>query len=248
MRYTYVKQHDATDCAAACLAMVCLHYKKETTITQLRDIMGTDLKGTNLIGLSKCADTLGFVSQAIRVDRENFLTDFTLPCIANVITKEGLTHFVVVFKKIRQKKTDYVIIGDPAKDLIKITLDEFYETFTGTLLLLKPDARFVPGKNEKGKIFNRFLKLLLPHKKLFAYSIIASVILTVLGIVSSLFNKILMDEILPYKLKNPLLKAKNCLLTSHYAWSPKPMRQKLIDISAENLAAFLRGEPKNVVS
>ncbi|MGB4091507.1 MAG: peptidase domain-containing ABC transporter, partial [Ruminococcus flavefaciens] len=191
--------------AAACLAMVCLHYKKETTITQLRDLMGTDLKGTNLIGLSKCADTLGFVSQAVRVDRENFLTDFTLPCIANVITKEGLTHFVVVFKKVRHKKVDYVIIGDPAKDLIKITLDEFYETFTGTLLLLKPDSRFVPGKAEKGKTFSRFIKLLLPHKKLFAYSIVASVILTVLGIVSSLFNKILMDEILPYKLKNPLL-------------------------------------------
>lgn len=205
MRYSFVKQHDATDCAAACLAMVCLHYKKETTITQLRDLMGTDLKGTNLIGLSKCADTLGFVSQAVRVDRENFLTDFTLPCIANVITKEGLTHFVVVFKKVRHKKVDYVIIGDPAKDLMKITLDEFYETFTGTLLLLKPDSRFVPGKAEKGKTFSRFLKLLLPHKKLFAYSIVASVILTVLSIVSSLFNKILMDEILPYKLKKPLL-------------------------------------------
>lgn len=48
MRYTYVKQHDVTDCAAACLAMVCLHYKKETTITRLRDMMGTDLKGTNI--------------------------------------------------------------------------------------------------------------------------------------------------------------------------------------------------------
>lgn len=72
-------------------------------------------------------------------------------------------------------------------------------------MLLKPDGRFVPGKAEKGKTFSRFLKLLLPHKKLFAYSIVASVILTILGIVSSLFNKILMDEILPYKLKNPLL-------------------------------------------
>lgn len=30
MKYTFVKQLDITDCAAACLAMVCLHYKKET--------------------------------------------------------------------------------------------------------------------------------------------------------------------------------------------------------------------------
>lgn len=52
----------------------------------------------------------------------------------------------------------------------------------------------------------------------------------------------------PVKLRNPLLSAKNCLLTSHYAWTPKPMRQTLIDVSADNLAAFLAGKPKNVVN
>lgn len=201
MRYTYVKQQDATDCAAACLAMVCLHYKKETTITKLRDIMGTDIKGTNLIGLSKCADNLGFTSQAVRIDKEGFLSEFTLPCIANVHTKEGLSHFVVVLKITK----DYVIVGDPAKDLIKQDFEEFWKQFSGVLLILKPNAEFETGKIEKGKMMNRFIKLLLPQKKLFIYSILASVILTVLGIVSSLFNKILMDEILPYKLKNTLL-------------------------------------------
>ena len=75
MKYTYIQQHDATDCAAACLAMVCLHYKKETTITRLRDKMGTDLKGTNMLGLSKCAEDLGFVTAAVRVDRDGFLRD-----------------------------------------------------------------------------------------------------------------------------------------------------------------------------
>ena len=99
MRYTFIKQHDATDCAAACMAMVCLHYKKETTITRLRDMMGTDLKGTNLIGLSKCAEELGFMSQAVRVDREGFLSKYTLPAIANVITKEGLSHFAAYFSR-----------------------------------------------------------------------------------------------------------------------------------------------------
>ena len=99
MRYTYVRQHDTTDCAAACLAMVCLHYKKEITITRLRDMMGTDLKGTNLTGLQKAAEELGFSTAAVRVDRENFLSEFSVPCIAQVITDEGLAHFVTVFKK-----------------------------------------------------------------------------------------------------------------------------------------------------
>jgi len=201
MRYKFIKQHDATDCAAACLAMICLHYKKETTITKLRDKMGTDLKGTNLIGLSKCAEELGFSTQAVRVDREGFLSKYTLPAIANVITKEGLSHFVVVFK-ITDK---HVIIGDPAKDLQRLEIDEFYKDFTGALLLIGPNQEFVTGKVKGDKTFNRFLKLLLPQKKLFVFSILASVILTALGIVSSLFNKIIMDEILPYKLKNMLV-------------------------------------------
>ena len=71
MRYTFIKQHDATDCAAACMGMVCLHYKKETTITKLRDMMGTDLKGTNLIGLSKCAEELGFKKSSVSIAMKN---------------------------------------------------------------------------------------------------------------------------------------------------------------------------------
>lgn len=200
MRYTYVQQHDATDCAAACMAMVCLHYKKETTITKLRDIMGTDLKGTNLIGLSKCADKLGFSSQAVRVDREGFLSQYTLPAIANVITKEGLSHFVVIFKITKK----YVIVGDPAKDLQKIEIDTFYKNFTGAMLLLKPNQRFISGKQKGTKMFDRYVKLLLPQKKLFIYAIVASFLLTIFGILSSLFNNIIYDEILPYHQKDVL--------------------------------------------
>ena len=149
MRYTYVKQHDKTDCAAACMAMVCLHYKKEMTIAQLRDMMGTDLKGTNLAGLSQCAQKLGFVSQAVRVDREGFDSDFTLPAIAHMITKDGVLHFVVVFKKSKK----YVIVGDPARDLEKIPIDEFYKHFTGNLLILAPASSFVGGKIKNGNMF-----------------------------------------------------------------------------------------------
>ena len=200
MRYTFVQQHDMTDCAAACLAMVCLHYKKETTITKLRDMMGTDLKGTNLLGLSKCADSLGFTSQAVRVGKEGFLSDYTLPAIANILTKEGLSHFVVVFKITKT----HVIVGDPAKDLERMEIDEFYKSFTGAMLILKPNNEFTKGKVKGEKIFQRYIRLLWPQKKLFFYGILASFLMTLLGIVSSIFNNVIYDEILPYKQENVL--------------------------------------------
>lgn len=200
MRYTFVKQHDYTDCAAACMAMVCLHYKKETTITRLRDMMGTDIKGTNLIGLSKCAETLGFTTQAVKVDKEGFLSNYTLPCIANIVTKEGLAHFVVIFKK----NDKYIVIGDPAKDLERVEIEEFYKNFTGNLLLLAPNNEFEKSKIKGDKIFDRYIRLLLPQKKLFIYAFLASVLVTFLGIISSLFNNVIYDEILPYQQKELL--------------------------------------------
>lgn len=47
---------------------------------------------------------------------------------------------------------------------------------------------------------------------------------------------------------NPLLKAKNCILTPHISWAPKESRQRLMDIAVNNLAQFLKGTPANVVN
>ena len=47
---------------------------------------------------------------------------------------------------------------------------------------------------------------------------------------------------------NPLLKAKNCLITPHISWAPKESRKRLMDIAVGNLAAFVKGTPRNVVN
>lgn len=52
----------------------------------------------------------------------------------------------------------------------------------------------------------------------------------------------------PIRSDNPLLKAKNCLITPHIAWAPKESRQRLMDIAVSNLAEFLNGNPKNRVN
>ena len=51
----------------------------------------------------------------------------------------------------------------------------------------------------------------------------------------------------PIRSDNPLLQAKNCIITPHISWAPKESRQRLMNIATENYAAFLRGEPVNVV-
>jgi len=52
----------------------------------------------------------------------------------------------------------------------------------------------------------------------------------------------------PIRGDNPLLTAKNCLITPHISWAPKEARQRIMDCSEKNLRAYLEGEPVNVVN
>jgi len=52
----------------------------------------------------------------------------------------------------------------------------------------------------------------------------------------------------PISATNPLLKAKNCIITPHIAWAPKESRIRLMKIAVENLAAYAAGTPVNIVN
>lgn len=52
----------------------------------------------------------------------------------------------------------------------------------------------------------------------------------------------------PIREDNPLLTAKNCMITPHISWAPKESRQRIMRITADNIIAFLAGSPINVVN
>ena len=66
------------------------------------------------------------------------------------------------------------------------------------------------------------------------------------GVIAGFAADVLTVE--PQRADCPLIGAKNCILTPHIAWAPKETRARLIGILRDNLAAFLQGNAKNVVS
>jgi glycerate dehydrogenase len=52
----------------------------------------------------------------------------------------------------------------------------------------------------------------------------------------------------PPPASNPLLEARNCVITPHIAWATREARTRLMAIAVANLAAFLQGRPQNVVN
>lgn len=52
----------------------------------------------------------------------------------------------------------------------------------------------------------------------------------------------------PVKADNPLLTAKNCIITPHIAWAPLECRRRLMSIAADNLRQYIAGHPVNVVN
>ena len=206
VNYPHIRQHDSNDCAVACVASICAYYGKEVTIVKLRELLGTDILGTSIKGIADALGKLGFENRAVRIDREGFESDFTLPAIAHIIRSDGTSHFVVMYRISGGKKKQTVTLMDPAEEKItKKSVDEFYRDFDGIIVMMIPNSEFHPSKNKSTSIYANFINLIKPHKKIFILSIAASVILTIFGIVLSIFNKILIDEIIPYHESHQLL-------------------------------------------
>ena len=52
----------------------------------------------------------------------------------------------------------------------------------------------------------------------------------------------------PIKADNPLLSAPNCIITPHMSWGAKEARQRIMDITVDNVKAYIDGNPINIVN
>ena len=186
-----IKQHDITDCGAACLASISSHFNLQIPIARIRQYAGTDKKGTNVLGLIEAAEKLGFEAKGVRGELDS-LFKIPKPAIAHVIVKEHLHHYVVIYEVTKT----YIKIMDPGDGKIhKKTHDEFLKEWTGVLVLLLPQEDFTTG-NKKVSIAKRFWFLLKPHKFVLLQALIGAIIYTLLGFSTSIYIQKITDYVL----------------------------------------------------
>lgn len=137
-----IKQHDITDCGAACLASVATHYGLVMPIARIRQMASTDRKGTNVLGLITAAEKLGFMTKAVKSLKQDGSTNteplhrIPLPSIAHIIIDGKFQHYVVIYK-ITDK---WIQIMDPAiGKLEKWSLQKFESLWTGVLVVMMPE-------------------------------------------------------------------------------------------------------------
>ena len=192
-KYACIKQHDTTDCGAACLATVAAHHGLTLSIAQVRALAGTDQEGTNAYGLISAAKELKFDAKAVTAEeKEDIFSEFPLPAIAHVLVEDEAFHYVVIHKITKKKIT----AADPAKGLVDYTIDEFFKIWSGVLIFCEPREDFERGNRTKS-IFKRFFIQLIPQKKMIAGIIAMSILYTGIGIGTTFFYQHLMDEVLP---------------------------------------------------
>lgn len=199
-RYYCIKQHDYKDCGCACLATICRQYGLKYPISKIREVAGTDKFGTSALGIIQASEKLGFSAKGVKANNpEDIFGEIPLPAIAHVVIDKTMLHYVVIHK-ISEKE---IIVADPGKGIVKYKPNDFFNIWTGVLLIMTPTSSFNKGNEVKG-VFTRFFDLLKPQKGLLFNIFLASILVTIFGILGSFYFKFLLDDIVPNNLRESL--------------------------------------------
>jgi ATP-binding cassette subfamily B protein len=187
--YPFIEQQSASDCGAACLAMLSQYWGKRLSLNFLRTLTGVGRSGATLKNLARAAESIGYQARPVRASL-NRLMDQKNPWIAHW---QG-DHYVLVYGV----KGDRLLVADPAQGKRLMSSQEFVVGWTGYALLLDPTERLKQMPTEKRSL-GRFFKLLLPYRILGIQVILASFLIQVFGLVSPFFTQIILDKVVVNK-------------------------------------------------
>lgn len=198
-KFCFVKQLDESDCGAACVAIIAKYYGKSISIAKIRNLAGTDSKGTSAKGIEKAACLLAMTCKTMYSKEKVLDGDYSYPLICQ-LNKDGLEHYVVVLRA----KGNRILVADPADRISWIRKDQFNQWWSGFFFVLAPIKGFEDNREDKS-FLSRFFYLVTENKSIVAQSIVASFLLTLLGILGAFYFRFLIDNVIYSFLKTALV-------------------------------------------
>ena len=196
-KFKIIQQQDQTDCGVACLLSIIQFYGGDDTIENLRQLSGTTITGTTLLGLYQAALKTDFNAEGCQADIDALIRHPS-PVILHLTISNQLKHYVVCFGTIKINGEIRFIIGDPATGIVYLSANELSEKWQSkTCLTLEPNHDFKRAEAtaiQKRQWVKQLIKEDIPF-----LSIAAAIGLgiAILGIVMSLFSQRLIDDIFP---------------------------------------------------
>ena len=181
-------QLNATECGAACLAMVLDYHGRPTRVADVRDYTGVGRDGLSAGAIVNAASHFGLRMKAFSLQPTDF-PNVPLPAIVHW----DFDHFVVVERW--SPKT--VTIVDPGTGRRKVDAQEFSNRFTGVVLACEPAEHFDRSVTRPVPQWRSYMRALLKQSPgVLGQVLAASLVLQVLGLAVPLLTKIVVDQVL----------------------------------------------------
>ena len=175
------------ECGAASLGMVLAYYGKWVPLEQLRADCSVSRDGVNAEKIYLAAKLHDLDVKVYKMTPESLKENGRFPCIIHW----NMNHFVVL-KGFRGK---YVYLNDPARGAIRVTWEEFDESFTGIAIVPVPSERFRPG-GKPASLFSFVKKRLAGMGAALAFVALTTLIFYLFNITNSVAARIFVDKLL----------------------------------------------------
>ena len=167
--------------------------------SNLIDMTETNKKGTTAFNIKNTLIDVGFEAKGIKCKLKDINKDnIVLPCIANVTLNNSYKHFIVIYEINYKKK--YLVIGDPADKIKKISFDNFNKIFNNILIICYPIKNIPIEKNISCS--DLIIHLICPHKQILLNIFILSTFITLFSILTSFYTEYMINSLNVYSKKN----------------------------------------------
>lgn len=182
-----IRQTESAECGLACLLMIAAWHGLHTDMSEMRNRFNISMQGMNLHQLMACSSEMNLSGRAVRLELDD-LKSLRVPCILHW----DLNHFVVLYK-IRRGR---LILHDPDRGRVRLSLNDAGKHFTGIALELIPTPAFTP-RDDRKKIRLRHLTgrtpgLLPSLTRIMIFAVAAEL----LALGSPLLSQAIIDDVL----------------------------------------------------